>query len=103
MIKVDGRYCMLRTRDLDMVEAAGNYVVVHVGSQRHTVRETMTSFEQRLSPERFVRVHRSVIINVDRIQEMAPTYHGEYVITLMGGKKVTLSRTFRHRLEKLLI
>ncbi len=102
VIKVEGRYVMLRPRDLDMVEAAGNYVVIHAGSQRHMVRETMASFEQRLSPERFVRVHRSVIVNVDRILEMAPTYHGEYVITLVGGKKVTLSRTFRHRLRKLL-
>src|SRR5256885_11373069 len=102
VIRTDGRYVMLKPREIEFVEAAGNYLQLHVGDKQYTVRETMSSLEARLDNQRFVRIHRSTLINLDYVKELEATFHGEYVITLRSGERVTLSRTYRSKLEEIL-
>jgi two-component system, LytTR family, response regulator len=102
VIRSDGRYVMLRSKDIEFVEAAGNYMVVHTTAKSHTVRETLSSLEGRLDSERFVRIHRSSLVNIDFVQEMQPTFHGEYVLTLKSGHRVNLSRSYRDKIKKIL-
>ncbi len=78
VVKSGGRLFFLRADEIDWIEAAGNYVRLHVGNQSHLLRETMNAIEGRLDPERFFRIHRSRIVNVERIQEMQPWLNGEY-------------------------
>jgi len=82
MIKSGGRIHFVRMADIDWCEAQGNYVRVHVGQQEHLVRDTMSHLESELDPQQFVRIHRSTIVNVDRIQEMQSSFNGEYVVLL---------------------
>jgi two-component system LytT family response regulator len=100
-IKASGRIYFLKTEDIDWVEAAGNYLRLHVGTETHLLRETMNNLEARLDPERFWRVHRSTIVNVDRIRELQPLFHGDYVLFLNDGTELTLSRTYRRSLPGL--
>jgi two-component system LytT family response regulator len=88
--------------DIDYVEAAGNYVRLHVGGREHVTRDTIHAFEQRLAAFDFVRIHRSVIVNRRRIKELRPWFTGEYVVLLTTGKELTLSRGYRDRLSLLL-
>ncbi|HMP83299.1 MAG TPA: LytTR family DNA-binding domain-containing protein [Verrucomicrobiota bacterium] len=98
-VKSAGRVLLLKTSDIQWAEAADNYVQLHVGNETHSLRQTLTEFESRLSPEKFVRVSRSAIVNVDFIKELQPMFHGEYVIRLKTGQQVTLTRGYRSRLE----
>jgi two-component system LytT family response regulator len=100
VVKSGGRLFFLRTDEIDWVEAAGNYVRLHVGNTSHLLRETMTAMEARLDPERFVRIHRCRIVNVDRIQEMQPWLNGEYAVVLRTGARLTLSRGYREKLQE---
>jgi len=102
VIKSGGRVFFLRVGELDWIEAAGNYARLHVGRESHLLRETMKALESRLDPEAFVRIHRSAIVNVDRILELRASFHGEYVITLIGGHQLTSSRGYSERLHQLL-
>jgi two-component system, LytTR family, response regulator len=102
VIRADGRYVMLRPREIEYIEAAGNYLQVHCAGKTFTVRETMSALESRLDSQRFVRIHRSTLINVDFVVELQATFHGEYTITLRGGQRVTLSRTYRAKLDQIL-
>ncbi|MFY9551104.1 MAG: LytTR family DNA-binding domain-containing protein [Thermoanaerobaculia bacterium] len=102
LIKADGRIQVLRVADIDWIEAAGHYVNVHAGKTTRLVRETMTELETRLPSKGFVRVHRGAIVNVDRIREIEPLFHGEAVLVLADGKRVTVSRSFRPKLEQAL-
>lgn len=101
-IKTDGRVLLLKFDDLDWIEAADNYVNVHTGADNFLVRETMTSIEQRLPQRKFMRISRSTLVNLDRIKELQPLFHGEYVVILRNGTKLTLSRTYRDKLQNLL-
>jgi two-component system LytT family response regulator len=102
LIKADGRIQVLRVRDIDWIEAAGHYVNVHAGKMTRLIRETMNELESRLDPNVFLRVHRGAIVNVDRIREIEPLFHGEAVLVLGDGKRVTVSRSFRPKLEETL-
>src|SRR6267142_295194 len=102
VIKSGGRVLFLKTTDIDYVEAAGNYLNLYVGKETHLIRETMQSLESRLDPERFLRIHRSTIVNLERIKELQPWFGGEYVVVLRDGRKLTLSRTYRARVQQLL-
>jgi two-component system LytT family response regulator len=102
VVKTEGRVLLLRNEDVDWVEAADNYIVLHVGPDTHMLRETMNSIESRLPAEKFIRVNRSTIVNIDRIKELQPLFHGEYVIILKNGAKLTLSRGYREKLDQLL-
>ena len=102
VIKSAGRVFFLRADEIDWVEAAGNYVQLHVGSATHLMRETMGGLETRLDPEKFVRIHRSAIVQVDRIKEMQPAFHGDYIVILQDGTRLNLSRSYREKLQALL-
>jgi two-component system LytT family response regulator len=102
VVKTEGRVLLLKNEDVDWVEAADNYVVLHVAADTHMLRETMTSIESRLPSEKFIRINRSTIVNMDRIKELQPLFHGEYVIILKNGTKLTLSRGYREKLDQLL-
>jgi two-component system LytT family response regulator len=101
-IKSGGRTVFLQLEEIDYLEAAGNYVRLHIGGQEYLTRDTMSSFESKLSESDFVRIHRSVIVNRKRIKELRPWFTGEYVVILTTGKELTLSRGYRDRLPLLL-
>ena len=102
VIKAAGRVTLLRVDDIDWIEAADYCVRVHTGGRAHVIRDSMGSLESRLDPTRFFRTSRSAIVNLDRIQEMQPSFRGEHVIILRDRTKLTLSRPRRARLEALL-
>ena len=102
MIKVSGRVVLLKVNEIDFIEADGNYAKLHVGRKAHLLREKMHDLEGRLDPERFVRIHRSVIVNLDRIKEMHPHFNGDYIVVLEDGRQLRLSRTRRDHLERLI-
>jgi two-component system LytT family response regulator len=92
----------LKAEDIEWVEAAGNYVKLHVNGESFLYRESMKNMESRLDNELFVRIHRSAIINVDRIRELQPWFHGEYVVILHDGTRLMASRVFSDRLDRLI-
>lgn len=102
VVKTGGKVVFLRAEDIEWVEAAGNYVRLHVGGESFLFRESMKNMETRLSVELFVRIHRSAIINVDRIRELQPWFHGEYVVILQDGTRLMASRVFSERLDRLI-
>ena len=99
VVKSGGRLFFLRADEIDWVEAAGNYVRLHVGTTSHLLRETMNAIEGRLDPEKFFRIHRSRIVNMERIQELQPWVNGEYAVLLRTGTRLTLSRGYREKLQ----
>lgn len=101
-VRANGEIYFIKADDVDWIDAEGNYVALHAGGRRHLVRETIKSLEARLDPAKFVRVHRSAIINLDRLRKLQPYFHGEYVITLQDGTTLTSSRTYSDRLRALL-
>lgn len=101
-VKTGGKVVFLRAEEIDWIEAAGNYVKLHVGSESHLFRESMKNMEARLDTETFVRIHRSAIVNVDRIRELQPWFHGEYVVILQDGMRLMASRVFSDRLDRLI-
>jgi two-component system LytT family response regulator len=100
VVKSGGRLFFLRTDEIDWVEAAGNYVRIHVGPASHLLRETMNALEGRLDAEKFFRIHRSRIVNMERIQELQPWLNGEYAVVLRSGTRLTLSRGYREKLQE---
>jgi two-component system, LytTR family, response regulator len=102
VIKASGRIYFLETSEIDWIEAEGNYVSVHSGKKSHLLRETISSLEAQLDPKKFLRIHRSSIVRIDRIQELQPWFHGEYRIILQNGTQLTLSRNYRDKLQEAL-
>ena len=98
-IKTDGRVFVIKVSDVDWFEAQGNYVRVHAGKQAHLIRETITAVESSLNPAQFARIHRSTIVNLDRIRELQPWFAGDYLVILKDGTQLKLSRTFRDQLQ----
>jgi two-component system LytT family response regulator len=94
------RSVLLPLSRVDRLESARNYVVLHVGRESFRVRSTLDRLEQRLDPRRFVRVSRTAIVNVDRVAELVPWSHGDWVVVLSDGAKLRLTRSFRDRLER---
>ena len=99
MIKASGRVVLLKVGEIDFIEADGNYAKLHVGRKSHLLREKMHDLEGRLDPAQFVRIHRSVIVNLDRIKELHPHFNGDYIVILEDGRQLRLSRTRRENLE----
>jgi len=99
-VKSGGRVFFVRTDEIDWIEAAGNYVRLHMKDQSHLFRETMNQMESRLDPQRFFRIHRSRIVNTERIKELQPWFNGEYVVLLQNGAQLRLSRSYREKLEE---
>ena len=102
VVRTNGKVVFLRADEISWVEAAGNYVNLHAGTESHVLRESMKNMETRLDPELFVRIHRSAIVNVNRIRELQPWFHGEYVVILHDGTRLMASRVFSDRLDKLI-
>jgi two-component system, LytTR family, response regulator len=102
VIKAAGRIYFLDTKDIDWIEAEGNYVSVHSAKKTHLLRETISSLESQLDPKKFVRIHRSSIVRLDFIQELQPWFHGEYRVILQDGTQLTLSRNHREKLQEAL-
>ncbi len=102
VIKSAGRIMFLRTDEIDWIEAADNYVRLHIGPESHLLRETLTSLETRLDATKFMRIHRSTVVNIDRMKELQPWFHGDYVVILQDGTRLNLSRTYRDRVIELL-
>ena len=99
IVKSSGRVFFVRAEDIDWVEASGNYVKIHTKSEAHLLRESMKNMEAKLDPKIFVRIHRSAIVNIDRIKELEPWFHGEYVVIMRDGTRLTASRVFSDRLS----
>ncbi len=92
----------LRIEDIDWIEASGNYVTLHSGKEEHLLRESMHSLESKLDPDQFVRIQRSTIVNLDRVKQLQPWFHGEQVLVLKDGRQLTVGRAFRERLQRFL-
>jgi two-component system LytT family response regulator len=101
-VKTAGRTVFLLAKEIDWIESAGNYLKLHAGRESHLLRERMSQLETRLDPAKFVRIHRSTLVNIDRIREMQPLFNGDQLITLRDGKQLTMSRTYRDKLLSLL-
>jgi two-component system LytT family response regulator len=95
MVKSQGRVFFLRTEEIDWIEAEGNYVRLHVVKESHLLRETMNHLASRLDPQKFLRIHRSTLVNIERIKELQPMFSGDYTVILRDGTELTLSRTYR--------
>jgi two-component system LytT family response regulator len=100
LVKGDGQMYFVAVDDIDWVEAYGNYVRLHVGKGVHLIRETLGNIERQLDPARFARVHRSSIVNLDRVARMDLWGAGDYVVLLKDGTKLKLSRWYRSRIEQ---
>ena len=99
VIKSGGRVVFLKSEEIDWVEAAANYVRIHTGKDEYLMRETMNAFEAKLDSRRFMRIHRSIIVNLEKIKELQPCNNGEYIVVLRTGKELSLSRSFRDRIQ----
>jgi two-component system LytT family response regulator len=102
VVKTSGKVVLVKTADIDWIEAADNYVSLHVGNETHLLRETMNALEGRLNPKVFLRISRSTIVNLERIKELQPMFHGDYTVILRNGTRLSLSRSHRDRLQHLL-
>jgi two-component system LytT family response regulator len=102
VVRSGARLSFVRASDVDWIDVADNYVRLHVAGREYFVRDTLKSVEMRLNPEAFIRVHRSIIINFDRVETIEPYSHGEYLVTLKDGTKLTTSRSYSGRLRRLL-
>ena len=101
-VKQQERVTFVDVEDIDWIEAADNYVCLHVGEHSHLVRATLSQMEEALDPERFLRIHRSRIVNVDRIREMHPLGSGDCLLVLDDGTELTSSRTYGDRRREVL-
>jgi DNA-binding LytR/AlgR family response regulator len=100
-VRKRGKEIMVEVADIDWIEAAGNYAVLHVGGETLEIRSSLTKLEGELDPRRFVRVHKSYVVNVARIAEVTPWISGDWRIRLQDGAEVNLSRRYRQRFEAL--
>jgi len=97
-----GRTIFLKPEEIDWVEAEGNYVRLHIARKSYLLRETMNGMAVRLGPEQFLRVSRSNLLNIDRVKEWQPLFHGDSILILQDGTRLTVSRVYRENLDRLL-
>jgi two-component system LytT family response regulator len=100
VVRSRGQVTFLRVDEIDWIEASHNHVKVHIGRDAHFLRQTIAEVEARLHPDKFLRIHRSMIVNVDRILRLESCGYGEYLVVLHDGKKLSLSRGCRDRLDR---
>jgi two-component system LytT family response regulator len=98
-VKSDGRVLVVDLADVDWIGAADNYVTLHAASREYLLRDTMGRLERELDPEQFVRIHRSAIVQLDRIRELVSDFHGDFEVVLRDGTRLTLSRSYRAKVE----
>lgn len=102
LIKATNRIYFIKVDDIDWIESAGNYIDIHSGQDIHLLRETMNNIEAKLNPSKFLRIHRTAIVNIDQIKEMQSDVDNNYLVILKCGKHLTMSRGQREKLKKLL-
>lgn len=101
-IKAGGRVVFLEVDEIDWLEAAANYVQINVGSTFYLIRESISGLMEKLDPSQFVRIHRSIIVNLRMIKELQPCNSGEYIVVLKSGKELSCSRSYRGELQQLI-
>ena len=101
-VKTSRRILFLKVKDISWIDGAGNYARIHAGSEVHLMRHTLNGLEEKLDPSRFLRIHRSTIVNIDRIAEVKYSSGGELLLVLEGGQRLTVSRSYRERFQSLL-
>ncbi|HET7570741.1 MAG TPA: LytTR family DNA-binding domain-containing protein [Gammaproteobacteria bacterium] len=101
-VKSVGKTVFVDVDAVDWIETAGNYLCLHAGGDTHLVRETMAQVESQLDPQRFARIHRSTIVRIDRIQSMQPLFNGDRCVTLIDGTQLTMSRSYRDKVDAIL-
>lgn len=99
VVKSGGKVTLLPVGEIEWIDAEGDYVRIHVGKTWHLLRETMKNLEDQLDSARFVRIHRSTIVNLEKVKELQPFFRGEYVVVLHNGTTLKLSRGYRDNLE----
>ena len=99
VVRAGGRVLFLGVNEVDYIEAAGNYVRLHAGSEEYLYRETMAHLEAALDPARFARIHRSTIVNVSRVKELYPLFRGDFTVVMRDGRRLTLAKSYRARLQ----
>ena len=99
LVRSQGRIELVDVASVDWIEAANNYAILHIGKRTHILRDTLSRLEERLDGAHFVRIHRSTIVQIDRIVRLEVALRGDYDVTLTDGTQLTLSRTHRARLE----
>ena len=102
LVKTATRVYAVRADDVETIEAAGHYVELRTGAGTHLVRDSLSAIERRLDPARFVRVHRSTIVNVDKVAELRPTFHGEFEVAMTSGRRLRCSRTYAADLTRVM-
>jgi len=98
-IRSRDRIILVRVDDIDWIESAGNYVRLHAGERTHLFRDTLANFESRLDPQRFVRIQRGTVVNVDRVTQLEPSFRREHVVTLQDGTRLTMTAPYRTGLQ----
>jgi two-component system, LytTR family, response regulator len=99
LVKAEGRSHFVRVKDIDWIESKRNNVVLHVGTASHLYHDTTSGIENKLDPTRYLRIHRSTIVNIDRIKELHPWFNGDYQVVLKDGTKLTMSSTYKQKLK----
>ncbi len=94
-VKIDDKVLVLRTADIEYIESAGNYVAVHVATESHILRETLNGLEKQLDPDKFLRISRSVLVNLNYVRELQPMFKGESVVVLERGTQIPVTRGIR--------
>ena len=102
VLKSTGKIEFVEVEEIDWIGAEGYYVNLHINGKSHLMRESLKNLEKILDPNKFLRIHRSTIVNLTRIKEMKSSFHGEYIVILKCGKKLKLSRNYREHLDKLM-
>jgi two-component system, LytTR family, response regulator len=100
-VKTNGRIMVVRIADIDWIEADHDYVLLHVGDKSWMLRETIASIELRLAMSGFVRIHRSALVNVDRVLELRPRAKGEFNVILRDGRQLKMTRNYRAAVDRL--
>lgn len=102
VVKSDDRILFVKTEMVDWIEAADNYVQIHAGPETYIIRKTMAEMEKRLNPDQFIRIHRSAIVNIEKIKELQHWFSGEYLVILNNGQQIQSSRHYSDRLHQLI-
>jgi two-component system LytT family response regulator len=100
LLKGDGKNVFVKVRDIDWIESSRNNVRIHVGATIYLMHETTSAIASRLDPKKFLRIHRSAIVNIERIKELHPWFNGDYAVILRDGTQLTLSSSYRDRLKE---
>ena len=101
-VKTHDYISMLPVSDIDWIESAGDYVYAHSDSHKYIIRQTLSSLENKVDPRKFVRIHRTTIVNVEKIKALRPNEHGDFEVFLKTGERLKLSRSFRSNFQKVI-